>query len=1046
MSHLFGQTKHTEMARGNTCQANVDLSPTVLDGSAPSKALWANNGVIPNHTARKPVMSKSEIQAEFFNQGTGCSGNQFQQWLVPICALLHEGTDCLPIIPTPGDGGLDMVVPIPGIVYQVFGPDPGTKKIADSVIKKKVAADFPKALATLGEPLRVWRLIINRRGEGLGQKTVATMTALQQASPNICLSVWHLDHLWDELMLPAARVQERLAKLAKILGVGGFQAEFEVEADKLLDEAGDLAGQGKFQDAFDKTKQAYAIVKPHGLAEPLMRVLASLIIVGGKLSLGDSLQRYGKELDSLLPQVSNPKSQVNYYRAKVTLAHLARDLLAEREAAQQGMASLEKLDDDFSKAEYCCFCRSLIAIACREKDLDQAKHWIAASTAMLDAYQGAHRDLLLLELMDMRIWCAALAKDETEVAYCLTMLEERGKQSESGQQFAEALAYNFGNLQHDKLHQTARHAAQAALNLAHHFRLKQNFILGVTYNLAAAKYECDDIEGAVATLKPLLTLPSSAENDMLRGAAMQLLSIIEREAGRFERSVDLAQNALAHIPDSQQQIFIKFNLAKSLSGVGKYQDAVEHFQEAWHLAQDQANFPKKTLIEFAGCVGIAAAHIGWQEKCDWALARLAELAAFDPEHREWYQKSIEQYAEVRRRIDAVGSFKETTPLLEQVTRFARYSDLGRKPQKAKKTLTLAQANALTLAPLLTWWKDVTTNPGAAAIDLDYWGRGGFAQILSNMRAFPSAFNVMLEVRSIEEIRTIIRLWGLYADFILLVWKGATVSGDFTTLLDAEYFGPWGKGYTMALGSTTKEASGRQRAFSIGYATRLPDTVIQFMQTEVRELLAAGKLLIVPASVVGCISPGWGPMEQCIAEAGNAIPGTRAKFDEVMGLGSLPYSPDLPIPALLEFADKYVADFIEMRKTLATQVAAYRQAGIESTDQRLQREIQDLLRMAAARQQADKITKKQRRAEESIGLATSPFRNGLRLDAVAGAPRTFEPLLALQTMGYGWKMGGLTNNDHHPPYQVTKGETLGTWLCPPEPSMSFLMVRKVENSK
>ncbi len=501
-------------------------------------------------------MSKSEIQAEFFNHALGLSREKFQSWFTPICALLYEGDDCIEVIPTQSDGGLDCVIPRQGVVYQIYGPD---NSPPDAKIASKINEDFPKVVKTLGEVLQIWRLIINQRAQGWGQKTTIALTNLQAQYPRIAMSVWGLDQLWDELMNPTEQHQARLVKLAKILGLKDFTPDFVAKADKLLDEAQDLAAKEKYQESYDKAKQAYAILKPHGLAEPLMRVLVCLILWGGKLPLGDSLRRYGEEMDILLPQVSNR-------------------------------------------------------------------------------------------------------------------------------------------------------------------------------------------------------------------------------------------------------------------------------------------------------------------------------------------------------------------------------------------------------------------------------------------------------------------------------------------------------YTLAIGDAIREKSGRRRGFTWGYATRLQEEVITFMQTEARELIAAGKLLIVPASVVGCISPGWGPMEQGIAEAGNAIPGTRAKFDEIMGVGSLPYSPDLPIPALLEFADKYEAEFLEIRKNLAARVAAYRQVGDESTDQRLQRDIQDLLKMAEAKQSTDKISKKERIAKEAIGFATSPFRNGLRLDAKPNAPKTFEPLLVLQTMGYGWKMGKLDTNENQPPYQVSKGETVGAWLCLPLPGTLIPMMRKAEEQK
>lgn len=988
-------------------------------------------------------MSKSEIQAEFFNQALGLSREKFQSWLTPICAMLHEGADCVEVMPTQGDGGLDCVIPRQGVVYQVYGPDTSP---TDAKIAKKMNEDLTKAFNTLGEVLQIWRFIINRRGNGLGKKTTSALTNLHAQYPRIAMSVWSLDQLWDELMNPTEQHQARLVKLAKILGLKDFTPDFVAKADKLLDEAQDLAAKGKYQESYDKAKQAYAILKPHGLAEPLMRVLVCLIIWGSKLALGDSLRRYGEEIDILLPQVSNPKSHVNYYRTKVTLAHLARDLLAERAAAQKGMALLEQLDGDFAKIQYCCFCHSLISIACKEKDLDQATHWIAASTVMLDAYQGEHRDFLVLQLMDVRIWRAVLAKDEAELANCLTQLEDRGKQSEIGQQFAETLANYTGKFHYDKFFNAAKLAAQGALNLAHKLHLKQNFVHGVTYQLALAKCDCNDMEGAVATLKPLLTLPPSSENDMLKGAAKLLLASIEREAGRFEKSVSLAQEALAHIPDAREQIFIKFNLAKSFVGMGKLKDSVEHFQEAWHLAQDQENFPKDILIEFAGWCGAAAAQIDWSEKCNWALERLTALEQHDAKHCAQCREEIGHFSELRQRILTIGKSTGITleTLTKQVRSFALYSDLA--PKKHSKVIcnTLAQANALTISPLVTWWRDTVNRHHEAAIDLDYWGRGGFAQILSNMRAFPSAFNVILEVRSVHEIRAVAKLWGLYADTILLIWKGATETIKGLSTLDAEYFGPWGNGYILAGGSEVKVPSGRRRWLGIHTSSVLPADVITFMQIEAIDLIAAGKLLIVPASAAGCISPGWGPMEQGIAEAGNAIPGTRAKFDEVIGVGSLPFAPDLPFLAMLEFADKYERDLLAIRQNLATQAATYRNMGVEMTDQRLQRDIHDLLKMAEAAQKHDHISKKQRIEKEAIGFGTSPFRNGLRLDGDSGSASTFEPLLVLQTMGYGWQMGRLDAEGYQPPYQFAKGEAVAAWLCPAEAGMEFALVKKTDS--
>jgi tetratricopeptide (TPR) repeat protein len=494
-------------------------------------------------------MSKSEIEAAFYTQAQAHSGTNFQSWFKGIGEVLHEGSEFSEVTQTQGDGGLDFVVISQGIVYQVYGPQ---DRVTDAKLAKKVTDDFPKAINTMGDNLKVWRLLINQRGTGLGKKSTAVLAKLTDKHSEVGMSVWWLDRLWDELMLPAEKSQARLMKLAKILGVSGFKPDYVEQSDKLHIEAQELCNAGNAKEAFDKAKEALSLIKHHADAEAILRALSILIIIGSQLRVESSLQRYGEEMEKYFPQVSNDKLLVNYYRAKSILARIACDPVQERAAIEQGMALLEKLDGDFALVQFCVFCVNLIGLACREKDFELAQQWTSKAMDRLNAYRGEEHDPLLLELTHVRIWCAVLAKDEAELAACVRMLDEHGNGSEIAERFAEALANNAGQLRHDKFPKVAQQAAQAALRLAHKLHMKENFILGVTYNLAVAKCECGDIDGGKASLKPLLNLPASQQNDMLKGAAMQLLSIIEREAGRFEQSVNYGQDALVHIADARE--------------------------------------------------------------------------------------------------------------------------------------------------------------------------------------------------------------------------------------------------------------------------------------------------------------------------------------------------------------------------------------------------------------------------------------------------------------------------------------------------------------
>jgi hypothetical protein len=374
------------------------------------------------------------------------------------------------------------------------------------------------------------------------------------------------------------------------------------------------------------------------------------------------------------------------------------------------------------------------------------------------------------------------------------------------------------------------------------------------------------------------------------------------------------------------------------------------------------------------------------------------------------------------------------------SRFLGDSETERAPLESISTLH--QANGLTIAPLLRWWEDTTDDYNAAALDYDYWGRGCFAQILRNLQAFPHSLNITLEVRTLEDVKEALRLWSLYADFILLLWKGPTRSGEFLHLIDGEWFGPWGAGYLLGLGTQLATKTGRHRYPAIGYASWLPDDVARFLVTEARPFLASGRLLLVPASGVGCVSPGHGVMEQLLTEAANCIPSIQYDQKSDLGIGLLPYARDIPLNVLFDFVIEMQTDLFRMRRLLLTKMTNIRTNGLQQSPKALELEIADTLKLLRDRNTALVNNRNLSAADQEAQVGIAPFHlRGQRL--IADDDLTFSPLLKLESMGYGWKIAASGGSRSAYRYEPAENEAIGAWLAPPEPGVQFLVAEKSE---
>ena len=216
--------------------------------------------------------------------------------------------------------------------------------------------------------------------------------------------------------------------------------------------------------------------------------------------------------------------------------------------------------------------------------------------------------------------------------------------------------------------------------------------------------------------------------------------------------------------------------------------------------------------------------------------------------------------------------------------------------------------------------------------------------------------------------------------------------------------------------------------------------------EARQLLEDGRLVVVPATGVGCVHPGHGPLEQLLTESANAVAGLRGsgKSNEVP-IGLIPYSPDAPFDLLADIAQAQQGELRKLRRLLIrrTRELAPNEAGIVANKE-LALEIDDVLRDLADQQTSTARKRGVASAKEPLNGSFCRFhRDGSRLrPCSASSPSPFAPLLTLQNFGYKWGVGS-PGSQPQGRYEPGKESVVGPWLALPTERWSILAVRRAE---
>jgi tetratricopeptide (TPR) repeat protein len=793
-------------------------------------------------------------------------------------------------------------------------------------------------------------------------------------------------------------------------------------ARKKVNHAQELARSGKTSEALKEMTDALTIARDEKDEEEEVEILLGLALLSSDRRHHGDRQHYFQEAEKRAEKLKAPSAKVIFFRAKAAALKEKRDMTGAEEAYKAALAicATKNDDDKGNLATQASIVRSsFVHFLCSQKRHEEARPILAECEAYARNHSDAEEAELLQAALEAGIHFSLDTKDEDGALTRIADLESAANTMQLANRIGGDLINVANQASHRNMHRAALCAAQAAIRLGHRCDdgKTPSFLAGAFYTKAVVLLKAGHDEKALAEAEAVLGLCNCPEDEVIKQAAHHLIAEVRRTAGDSQSAVDIARQALAMATGRPEEVaFAKSALARALSDNGETEEALTQAIGACELMKD-AGVPAVALADVLLQVVSYSSVLGRSTEASEALHTFSSLEGHGQEIADTKEKAT-QFAEMNRK------------LRERIIEIATNS--AHEPAaKEPKPVSLEEANAQVVRPLLDLWNEI---PDFCATSYDYWGRGNFARILRNAQTISSAFNVTIEVRTLDGLKQAIRLWALYADMLLLIWKGPTEDGVVKGVLPPTSEEPGGSGY-IAFAGTLLKAKGSERPWCLclGHASLLPAEVIAFLMKEARPLLEAGRLIVVPATGVGCVHPGHGPLEQLLTESANAVAGLRGsgKSNEVP-IGMMPYSPNAPFELLADVVQEQQSNLRKLRRLLTrrTRELAPNEVGIIASKE-LALEIDDALRDLADQQSAMARKRGVSSTKEPLRGSFCRFhRDGSRLlPRAATLPSPFAPLLTLQNFGYKWSVGS-PSSQMRGRYEPGEKSVIGPWLALP----------------
>jgi tetratricopeptide (TPR) repeat protein len=947
------------------------------------------------------------FRAQFLESKAGA----FQDMFVDIMSKAHPG-DFFPCRPwgNIGDRKNDGYLKSERILFQVYAPN--EMRMVETI--KKIEEDFTDALPYWQNHFDTWVFVHNAHG-GLPPDVIGRLLELEQLHAPIKVTHWGFEELLLRFRLLSL---EALTSLYGSLPPGAETKKSKAHGKR--ESAQDLIRGGKHSEAIKEMTESLAIARAEGDEEEEVEILCALVLISHEPHGRGDQQHYFQEAEKRVGNLKSNTAKVIYFRARAVALQENRDLAGAEEAYKAALhiCSSEPDDEKRNLAIQGCIVRSsFVHLLCNEKRLEEARPILAECEEYARQNKDTEEGELFHAAIEAGIHLSLEAGDEDDAVARITELEGLATTFRLANRIGGDLNNIANRSSHRKAHRTALAAAEAAVRIGQRYDdgLWPFFLVGALYTEAMVIMQAGEDEKALPKAEAILDMCHGPEAAVIRQATQHLIAEIRRLTGDSQTAVDIARQALSIATGRPEDVgMAKLALARALNDNGQTEEALKQAKEAWILARPTP-IPAEGVVEFLSHITHYASQLGFSEDVKEAFTELDHLIDESEIVKAEKAHAIEcAFANQQLRQRFLEVLQESEPA---------------KTAGTEQCASLAEANALVVRPLLGLWDEI---PERLAVSYDFWGRGNFERMLLNARCFSNSFNVTLEVRSLNDVKKAIRLWGLYADFLILLWKGETQNGQVMTALPEDYEDPGGWGYIVAAGTVLKkEGSAKKYYPALSYISMFPDEVADFLATEARPFMASGRLVIVPAVGAGCINPGHGPFEQLLAEAANAIPSVRWKRFEGTPIGSIPHSPNCPFELLAELAEAESDRLRKLRLLLLKRSQELRPDSTIGMDAKiLSLEIEDALRDMEDRNNAFARKKGLEKGKEQLTGATARFRStGEKLtEAMPDSP--FAPLFILQSLGYGWRVDSPQILRLPSRFEPREGDVVGTWLAPP----------------
>jgi len=809
-------------------------------------------------------MSTDLARLAFRDKFRSLFGTGFQDWFIDIAHHLYPGGDFQAIRQTSGDGGLDGYAINSYTVYQVYAPS-RISEMKDSETASKIKADFAAAIELLPGQVMQWNFLHNHPEGKIGKKTAQALSSIKSSHPTVNIQVLNINALWDRVKTLDPGV------IAKITGV----AAEVTDGRRAYEEAKNLFSLGKFIEAVTVGERAVHLLEGENDVALLAKTLRGLAhavcesAVAHRHSLRAEVQRAAGKANKLLDRSDALASPTAY---SFVLRARTHQLLDKRKEAKRFCDLAMNKEPGGEYVDSACAIRLLLL-------------WEGGK-----ARRGTRSEYQQLKLSALKILEGRTGADAIALRSALASTAVRFK--DDGLANAGSFLKGLG------VEETSEEDIPLVLcsltNVVHNFCGSNMFLqaqLLTNHGIVLSKRH-----GSPDTLADLLLLhaevsvslkdrPSAVEAfqtclELARREArtdignvchwLQLAFAVRHNFANYNHEWlrDNKEAPLSEWNDLSTELealrdFVAVNepcLAERgpdvivvcewlrgevLRSIGRVTAAAECFRAA-RLKAVQTSGPRGLASEFqikeAECLALAGAPRK-------ALEILDSIKSTDLDSAEGPRAPIarKRYVEFR------------TALTERVLPLREWWD---GPESTEITDMAASTGirqfcSTELEKLFQYFDDLTGEYGSSKPVLyDFWGRGRFLRIAAAIRSAPEEV-IAVDAHTVDDIRKAANALCPLFSTVIVKWKAECGAGLAIAPYGLDWIieGQCGGGYSLCLGSQTDD---QRFTILMGQGVFLPPEVVDFIHSEARNLVTSGRLLICPATAVGCLQAyvGW----------------------------------------------------------------------------------------------------------------------------------------------------------------------------------------------